>query len=94
MSATKLVSVEGGNTLLETFDFRSEFSFDDFVEWIGETLNVRPLGGIITEDMEPFEFVYRNSLFRAAWSDERGCYIEAGPASHADLEALQKALAG
>ncbi len=92
MSATKLVELPTGNSLLETFDFRSEFSFDDFAQWICGVLNVHPLGGIVTEDMEPFEFPYRNSLLRAGWSEEHGCYIEAGSESRQDLEALQLAL--
>jgi hypothetical protein len=92
VTATKLVPLANGNILLETVDYRSEFAFDDFADWISSTLEVRPVGGIVTEDMEPFDFVFRDSVFHAGWNDEHGCYVEAGPNSRLELEEMQRAL--
>ena len=89
MTATRIVLSENGRSRLETFDYRSEFAFDDFAELIASTLGVQPTNGVIREEMSPFDFVFEGSILHAAWSDEHGCYVEG---EHRELEAVQQAL--
>jgi hypothetical protein len=92
LSATGIKDLPDGRVLLETFDFRSEFAFEEFVEWIAEALNVRPrpCGG--AEVPAPILFDFEGMTWRAAWSDEYGCHVE-GPASQrTNLERMQAAL--
>ena len=77
MTATKITTLADGTAILETFDYRSEFAFDDFVCWIADTLGIHPVSGEIEEDMEPFDFEWRGSIFKARWDDDHGCFVEA-----------------
>lgn len=77
MTTTKITELNDGTSVLETYDFRSEFVFDEFASWVCETLDVRPIAGEIREDMEPFEFEWNGSAFEAGWNDELGCFIAA-----------------
>lgn len=77
MPAIKITEFGDGTSVLETFDFRSEFVFDDFASWVCEALDVRPIAGEIREDMEPFKFEWNGSVFDVGWNDERGCFIAA-----------------
>ena len=77
MTATKISILDDGTPVLETFDFRSEFAFDEFASWVTEALDVHPIAGEIGDDMEPFRFVWNGSIFNAGWNDEHGCFIAA-----------------
>lgn len=93
MTATRIVELGDESTVLETFDFRSEFAFDEFSEWIGQTLRLQPDCGIIREDMPPFSFDWNGPTFQAAWSEEHGCFIKAPPGFAGQLRQMQSALA-
>jgi|GEM_PF-6377017 hypothetical protein len=93
MTATKIVELDDGRVLLETFDYRSEFSFDDFAAWIAQALAIEANGARIGEDTEPFQFDFLGSTFRAAYDDEHGCVVEAPATLRRELEELQKKLA-
>lgn len=93
MSATKISHLTDGSLVLETFDYRSEFSFDDFAQWISEQLNILPSDGSLSEDMEPFHFNWDGDIFEAGWNDEHGCFIGADPKLEQKLKAIQAALA-
>jgi hypothetical protein len=47
MTATKITTLDNGAPVLETFDFRSEFAFDDFASWVADTLGIYPISGEI-----------------------------------------------
>ncbi|WP_146151146.1 hypothetical protein [Allosphingosinicella deserti] len=93
MTATRIVELDDGSSVLETLDFRSEFSFEDFAEWITAALRVQPKSGVIVADMQPFTFDWEGSTFDAAWSDDHGCFVKAPFGQTAQLRALQSALA-
>ena len=93
MSATKISRRTDGNLVLETFDYRSEFVFDDFAQWISEQLDILPSDGSISEDMEPFHFTWDGGVFEAGWSDEHGCFVGADAKLEHKLKAMQNALA-
>jgi hypothetical protein len=92
MTATKITALDDGTPVLETFDFRSEFAFDDFASWVAETLDVRPISGEIQDDMEPFSFEWNGSLFSAGWNDEHGCFISTATERKDLLRQMQGAL--
>ncbi|MFA6113412.1 MAG: hypothetical protein WC729_05455 [Sphingomonas sp.] len=92
VSTTRIVTLDDGAPVLETFDFRSEFAFDDFASWIAERLNIHPTSGEIGEDMEPFSFQWGGSTSEAGWSDEHGCFITATADLKDQLQMIQSAL--
>ncbi|WP_439539191.1 hypothetical protein [Sphingomonas sp.] len=94
MSVTRIVCLDDGRSILETFDFRSEFSFDDFAVWISDCLEIRPEGVALGDDMQPFSFFWDGELFEAAWTDDNGCFIRAPNGGWDKLKAMQSALAG
>lgn len=92
MTATKITMLDDGTPALETFDFRSEFAFDEFAAWVTEVLNVRPISGVIGDDMEPFSFEWNGAVFNAGWDDEHGCFIAATTGLQDSLRKMQGAL--
>ena len=92
MTATRIFELEDGSSVLETFDFRSEFAFDDFAEWIAETLHVRPERPDTEGEMEPFSFEWRGSIYEGAYSEEWGCFIKAAPELNDQLRQMQAVL--
>lgn len=93
MTATKITVLDDGTSVLETFDFRSEFAFDEFASWVCETLDVRPIASEIRDDMEPFKFEWNGSAFDAGWNDEHGCFIATTIERANLLQKMQAALA-
>jgi len=92
MTAAKITQLDDGTSILETFDFRSEFAFDDFASWIADKLRIHPISGEIGTNMEPFSFEWGGSVFEAAWNDEHGCFIAATGGPNEVLAELQSAL--
>lgn len=92
MTATKITTREDGTPILETWDFRSEFAFDDFASWLADSLGIQPASGEVGEDMEPFSFEWNSAVFEAAWNDEHGCFVAVTGGQHAMLGQMQKAL--
>jgi hypothetical protein len=92
LTTTKLSTSSDGSTVLETFDFRLEFAFDDFASWIADRLDIHPVYGRIIEDMQPFEFEWNGAVFKADWSDQLGCFIGTVDDQQEALKQMQIAL--
>ena len=85
-------TLNDGSAVLEAFDYRSEFAFDDFTSWIADTLIINPISGEIGDNTEPFSFEWSGSVFKAAWNDLHGCFIALADGPNEALRQIQGAL--
>ena len=92
MTATKITTLDDGSSVLETFDYRSEFAFDDFASWIADTLIINLISGEIGDDTEPFSFEWSGFVFQAAWNNQHGCFIALADGPNEALRQIQSAL--
>lgn len=92
MTATRVTALDDGTPILETFDFRSEFAFDEFASWLAENLGIHAIVDEPRVEIEPFDFQWNGLGFRAAWDDEHGCFIAAIGGSSEALAQIQRAI--
>jgi hypothetical protein len=94
VSATHIHAPDEHRLIIETFDYRSEFSFDDFCDWLSETLKVAPERLDQGNELAPRPFKFEGNSFSAAWSDEFGSHIEGRGSQRQQLERIQAILMG
>lgn len=93
MSATKISTPDAQRVLIETFDYRSEFSCDDFCDWVSQALNVSLIQSELTDGYSPRHFEFEGQKFVIGWDDEHGCFIEGKPTQRTTLDRVQSILA-
>ncbi len=93
MTTTKVVIIADGCSALETFDYRSQYSLEDFAIWVSQRLRISFGEHHFGEEAQPCDFEWEGSIFTIRWSDERGSHIIAAPGLDHQLRSMQKMLA-
>ncbi|HEX8667323.1 MAG TPA: hypothetical protein VF727_03000 [Allosphingosinicella sp.] len=92
MTATRIERLNDGTRVLEAFDFRSEFAFEEFCRWIANALNVSLQPARTASWPEARISEWRGEIFRLTRADEFGCHVRATGRESSCLETMQKVL--
>lgn len=92
MTATKLVKLKHDHLILETYDFRSAFSFLDFCESLKKKLKVEMEPRTIVEPLEPRRLIFGEAVSWVGWSEINGLHIMGTQTQKPVLEHIIRAL--
>ncbi len=91
---TKLTSTNDGRLRIETQDYRSEFSFEDFCSDCAQSLDVRLMPVRPDDETSPRSFTFDGHAFLAAWEDAHGSHVIGSEALRSVMENMRRRLAG